>query len=211
LYKIPVADTLRAPDTTGDWIYVDRPPNAAAEQQAARVYRTLVELDAENPAQFRFAADAQELFIDWLTALEMKIRADDLHPALVSHLSKYRSLMPSLALLFELADLAGSEGFEGSSRRVSENFVSLEHTRQAAAFCDYLESQAGRVYSCLVTPQLRAARELADKIKRRKLGAAFSSGCVPKGMDRFRFTRGCEAGSASLAGCRMDSRADRRY
>jgi len=60
------------------------------------VYRTLVELDAENPAQFRFAADAQELFIDWLTALEMKIRADDLHPALVSHLSKYRSLIAVL-------------------------------------------------------------------------------------------------------------------
>ena len=36
---------------------------------------------------------------------------------------------------------------------------------------DYLESHARRVYSCIVTPQLRAAGELADKIKKRKIGA----------------------------------------
>jgi putative DNA primase/helicase len=72
----------------------------------------------------------------------MKIRRNDLHPALISHLSKYRSLMPSLALLFELADRASIEGFDGSCLAGRENFVSLEHTRQAAAFCDYLESHA---------------------------------------------------------------------
>ncbi len=30
----------------------------------------------------------------------------ELHPAMIAHLSKYRSLMPSLAALFELADKA---------------------------------------------------------------------------------------------------------
>ena len=49
--------------------------------------------------------------------------------------------------------------------------VSLDQTRRAAAWCEYLESHARRIYSCIVTPQLRAARELADKIKRRKVGA----------------------------------------
>ena len=47
--------------------------------------------------------------------------------------------------------------------------VSLRHAQQAAAWCEYLESHARRVYSCIVTPQLRAARELADKIKHRKV------------------------------------------
>ena len=159
------------PDTEPDWNYVDRVPDAASEQQAALVFRTLVELDAEHPAKFRFKSDAQELFIEWLAELESKIRSDDLHPALVSHLSKFRSLMPSLALLFELADRASSAGFDGSSLAGSQNFVSLEHGRRAAAWCEYLESHALRVYSCVVTPQLRAARELADKIKRRKVGA----------------------------------------
>jgi len=159
------------PDTGPDFTYVDRAPDTASEEQAAQIYRRLVELDAENPARFHFASDAQELFIDWLTELETKIRAGELHPALISHLSKYRSLMPSLALLFELADRASIEGFEGSLLANSENFVSLEHTKQAAEWCDYLESHARRVYSCVVTPQLRAARELAEKIKQRKVGA----------------------------------------
>ncbi len=153
------------PDTAPDWNYVDRAPDAASEQQAARVFRKLVELDAENPARFRFAADAQELFIEWLAELEAKIRGDELHPALVSHLSKYRSLMPALALLFHLAD---------RRRAVGDAWIASfsSGTRErAAAWCEYLESHARRVYSCIVTPQLRAARELADKIKRRKVGA----------------------------------------
>src|SRR5437773_6744078 len=113
---------------------------------------------ADVPLYFRFTPDAQDLFIAWLCKLEQKVRGDDLHPALVSHLSKYRSLMPSLACLFELAD-GGTE------------LVSLEHAKQAASWCAYLESHARRIYSCVVTPQLRAARALADKIKHRKVGA----------------------------------------
>jgi len=146
-----------------DWSYVDRVPDAVSEEQAARVFRKLVELDAENPARFRFALDAQELFVEWLAELEAKIRGDELHPALICHLSKYRSLMPALAVLFELAEWAAGSG--------SADTVSLEHTRQAAAWCEYLESHARRVYSCIVTPQLRAARELEEKIKHRKVGA----------------------------------------
>jgi putative DNA primase/helicase len=157
------------PDTAPDWEYVDRPPDAASEQKAALVFRRLVEMSAETPARFRFAPDAQGLFIDWLADLEAKIRGHELHPALVAHLSKYRSLMPSLALLFELADRAGSVGFEGSSLAISQNFVQLESAQRAAAFCDYLESHARRIYSCIVTPQLRAARDLADHIKKKHI------------------------------------------
>lgn len=155
------------PDTASDWTYVDRVPSAVAEQQALRVFRRLLELDGDHPACFRFASGAQELFVNWLNELEAKVRSDDFHPALVSHLSKYRSLMPSLALLFELADRASFDGFVGSQFVDRENFVSLEHTRQAAAWCEYLESHARRIYSCVVTPQLRAARELADHIKKK--------------------------------------------
>jgi putative DNA primase/helicase len=152
------------------WEYVDRTPNVAAEELTARVFRKLVKLDAENPARFRFAPVAQQLFVAWLTNLEVRIRGDQYHPALISHLSKYRKLMPVLALLFELAAKASSVGFDGASLAESENFVSLEHAKQAAAWCEYLESHARRIYSCIVTPQLRAARELADKIKHRKVG-----------------------------------------
>jgi hypothetical protein len=71
--------------------------------------------------------------------------------------------MPSLTVLLHLADAA--------ARGDSMGVVSLRHARQAAAWCEYLESHARRVYSCIVTPQMRAARELAQKIKRRDVGA----------------------------------------
>ena len=150
------------PDTPSGWKYVDRGPDPPSEELAARVFRKLADVDANTPMRLRFAPDAQELFVEWLADLESKVRGGDLHPALVSHLSKYRSLMPSLALLFELADSAAGLG-GGES-------ISLDHTKQAASWCDYLETHARRVYSCFITPQLRASRELADKIKTRKIG-----------------------------------------
>ena len=83
------------PDTAPEWVYLDRMPNEAAEERAAMIFRSLLELDEDNPARFRFEPAAQELFIEWWAGLEAKVRSDELHPALVSHLSKYRSLMPS--------------------------------------------------------------------------------------------------------------------
>lgn len=159
------------PDTTKDWDYIDRTPDSPSEMKAEAVFRRLVEMDPETPRRFRFAEDAQLLFIEWLAELEAKLRGDELHPALVSHLSKYRKLMPALALLFELAD-GGEEGFVGSEGPSQGEHcrISLEQTQRAAAWCEYLESHARRVYSCVVTPQLRAAQELAEKIRARKVG-----------------------------------------
>jgi putative DNA primase/helicase len=162
------------PDTAAAWRYVDRAADPRAEEAVAAVFRALVQLDAENPLRFRFDTDAQLLFVEWLTDLEAKLRGGELHPALVSHLSKYRSLMPSLALLFELADRAagGFDGFVGAVPGEWQDFlVRAEQAQKAAAWCDYLESHARRIYSCVVTPQMRAARELADKIRNRKVGA----------------------------------------
>jgi hypothetical protein len=92
----------------------------------------------------------------------------------VTKTDRQEHVRPLIALLFELADRAGFEGFAGSHLGECGNLVSLGHTKQAAAWCDYLESHARRVYSCVVTPQLRAARELAAKIKARKVEAIFS-------------------------------------
>jgi putative DNA primase/helicase len=160
------------PDTASEWRYVDRPSDEVCQRRAEQVFRSLIELDAEAPARFQFDAGAQELFVAWLEELEGKVRGQELHPALVSHLAKYRKLMPALALLFELADRAGrgSEGFAGAPR-VADRKIRLDQARRAAAWCEYLESHARRVYSCVVTPQLRAARELAEKLRARKVGA----------------------------------------
>jgi putative DNA primase/helicase len=158
------------PATEPDWTYVDREPDRTSEVTTARVFGNLLALDADGPMRFRFSPDAQELFIEWLTRLEARVRGEELHPALVSHLSKYRSLMPSLGLLFELADwtATGPMGIEGGPTD-PEGLVSLEHAKQAVAWCDYLESHARRIYSCITSPQIRAAQVLAEKLKKRHI------------------------------------------
>jgi putative DNA primase/helicase len=167
------------PDMPSGWRYVDRPVDATCQKRVEQMFRRLLELDAESPARFRFDGEAQELFIAWLEELETKVRDGDLHPALASHLSKYRKLMPALALLFELAEGAARGSFDGFVGSLSggEPKIRLDLARRAAAWCEYLESHARRVYACVVTPQLRAARELAEKIRTRKVGSEGSFSC----------------------------------
>jgi len=140
------------PEAPSDWRYVDRLPWPNGLELAEKVFRAIAGIDVREPLRFRYAGDAQELFVDWFTDLERKVRGDELHPALIAHLSKYRSLMPSLALLFELAD-GGHEQ------------VSLRHTQQACDWCDYLESHARRVYASVVAPERQAAAELGRRLK----------------------------------------------
>ena len=78
--------------------------------------------------------------------------------------------MPSLALLGHLAEAAAG------GRDPGETVGALDAER-AVRWCSYLESHARRVYQCVTTPQLRAARELAGKIKARKVGASGEFSC----------------------------------
>jgi hypothetical protein len=58
----------------------------------------------------------------------------------------------------------------------STNFeVSFEHAAQAARWCEYLESHARRIYGCLTTSRVIAARELGLRIRQGKLGREFSA------------------------------------
>lgn len=158
------------PDIQPGWRYVDRPPDSGLECRAAATFHRVVRMDEVNPARFRFDGAAQEVFVDWLRKLEEKIRAGDLHPALTSHLGKYRSMMPSLALLGHLAEAATGGRDPGET-------VGALNAERAVRWCSYLESHARRVYQCVTTPQLRAARELSGKIKARKVGASGEFSC----------------------------------
>jgi len=154
------------PDFPKSWNPVDQPANQPAAERLARASSRLVELSADEPLRYKFADDAQELFYVWWPDLGKKIRADDLHPALTAHLAKYRSLLPSLALLFHLADTEDlSDGGE----------VSLAHAAQAVEWCEFLEAHARRIYGCIVSPELHAARELTEKIRQERLPPEFST------------------------------------
>ena len=139
------------PDTTGEWRYIDRPPNHRAIDRVSHAYRRIVEMDSECPLILKFTPDAQALFREWLGQLESRIRGDDLPSVLQAHLAKYRSLMPSLALLFSLAD----GGLDA---------VDLHHAQLAADWCVYLEAHAARIYASRITPETMAAITLSRKL-----------------------------------------------
>ena len=94
-----------------------------------------------------------------------KLEDENDHPIILEHLAKYRSLMPSLALIFHLIDCA-------DSGRDPEP-ISEAAARTAADWCDYLESHARRIYSLALNTGKRGGETLARKIKSRVLKDGF--------------------------------------
>jgi hypothetical protein len=111
--------------------------------------------EQEIPA-LRFTDEAQEVFDRWREELEAKLRTEELPPALESHLAKYRSLMPSLALIFHLIEYVDGTAEGGA--------VGLRPALQAAAWCEYLETHARRLYASAENPAMEGARALLDRI-----------------------------------------------
>jgi hypothetical protein len=139
------------PDLPRTWKYVDRTPDATALRMADAVYRRLVGMNPETPLLLKFSADAQSLFVEWLTGLEAQLRGGEISPFIQAHLAKYRKLMPAIALLLSLADGSLDE-------------VGLRHAQQAAAWCGYLEHHAHRIYASRTSPGVMAAGDLAKKL-----------------------------------------------
>ncbi|HXA77665.1 MAG TPA: YfjI family protein [Candidatus Acidoferrales bacterium] len=159
---------LTWPEST-EWALTDRAPNAKAIMMAADVFQTLAELSSEFPLNMRFAPQAQSRFFEWWTDLEEKVRGV-IHPALCAHLSKYRSLMPSLAGLFELADRVVT-----SVPTDDVIDISLAHAEQAVNWCTYLEAHARRTYATITSPAQLAAIELSHHISAGKVPNIFSA------------------------------------
>ncbi len=139
------------PDSAQEWSYIDRQPDSDALERTVNVYRRIASLDEADPLRLQFDDEAQALFEQWFTDLERRIRAEDLAPAMQAHLAKYRSLMPSLALLFALAD--------GQTESVP-----ISQARLACDWCDYLETHANRVYAAQARPEQHAAIALSKKL-----------------------------------------------
>jgi hypothetical protein len=155
------------PDIPSECTLVDRLPNFDAFESFTTVFKTLCEVSPDSPIQAKFSAQAQELFDVWRAELEQRIRCGGHHEAMESHLSKYRSLMPSLALLFMLADWATKGG--------DNSVVDLRHVQLAAAWCSYLETHAVRVYSKLRSLSSDHARALAEKILKGDVPKVFAA------------------------------------
>jgi putative DNA primase/helicase len=159
------------PEVPTAWRHVDRKPDKAARDKVGAVFNALDGIDpetigAEIPEEdlpfLRFALDAQEAFVEWRTAIENRIRSGEEPPIMEAHLAKYRSLVPTLALLIHLAD-----GGNGP--------VTLDATTRALAWADYLESHARRIYAPVVQPANQAAHALASKLRDGSLPEKFTA------------------------------------
>lgn len=158
------------PDISPLYQYVDRFPDKSARQMVNDLVRKLHDLDVVAIATtgefcktpyLHFDDAAQGTFIEWLHKLETRLRSGEDHPAIVSHLSKFRKLIPSLALINHLCDSAES--------KVSESAL-----LRALAYSEYLESHAQRVYSYGTQPGIDAAKTILSKLKKGELPDPFS-------------------------------------
>jgi hypothetical protein len=166
------------PDERKLFEYVDKEPDIDAQDRVDALVKELAYADYSKYGAtckeglhpyFNFDEKAQLIFIEWLTDLESKLRNNDEHPIIIEHLSKYRSLMPSLALIFHLINLSNSQDKELTKQRG----ITEEAAISAAEICDYLESHARRVYGMVLSSDVQAAA-LAKKLQSGNLNTLFT-------------------------------------
>jgi len=160
------------PDPSPDWVDIDRWPDVAAKNRAYAVFQTIESLTPESVGAetdkmdpdgipfLRFSEDGQQLFNDYRGPLERQVRSGEESAAIESHLAKFRSLVPSLALILHVAN-------DGSGP-VPEGCV-----RDAIAWAGYLESHARRIYASASNPVMATAKALSKKILDGSLGSQF--------------------------------------
>lgn len=160
------------PDLDPNWKEVDRQPCPIARADAFAAFDRLAQLTPESVgaeadtsyperAYLRFDDEAQAEFRIWMSDLEHRLRSDEMHPAMESHLSKYRKLVPALALIHHLV--------MGRSGRVW-----LDSLVSACAWSEYLESHALRVYGAAMDDSVNGAKTILRHIKAGDLGTTFT-------------------------------------
>ncbi|MGZ8241297.1 MAG: DUF3987 domain-containing protein [Methylobacter sp.] len=151
------------------WQPIDQWPDKGAKEAAYAVFTRLANWEGfKEPA--RFSHDAQALFDDWFKRLHLEVRSDDIRPAIESHYAKYKSLIPSLAVLIHLADDSSHSAIVG-----------IDAIKKAIAWSDYLKSHAERVYSSALDPTDANAKTILTKIESGRLVDNFSAGDILRG------------------------------
>lgn len=154
------------PDVSSEFRHVDQWPDALSKQAAWAVFERLAALQPASdnePQVWRFDEAAQALFVEWRIPFEKELKRGELHPAMESHLAKYRKLIPALALVFTLIDAPDNGGVISETELV-----------RALAWGDYLRSHANRLYSAAAMPETTGAASLLKKIRSGALGETFT-------------------------------------
>lgn len=148
--------------------HVDRQPDGPAFERANTIFVELREIGSaleqsltfggEEVPTLHFAPDAQSKFDDWVKELDREINSTEVAsaPAFQSHLVKYLSLVPRLALVFHLIDIADGDPIGP---------VSVEATRLAIKWSGFLKAHARKIYAEELQRDLSRAHDLARLIE----------------------------------------------
>ena len=149
------------PELSPKWSNIDISPDLAARERVFEVFNYIdnaPNLESGQIPAVRFSDPAQEAFNVWRQELESRLRSSEIGcSAFESHLAKYRSLMPSLALLFWL--LEDPKHIHGSSA------ISFSATTLAIRWCDFLEKHAFKAYRIGQSAEAQATKKLAECIE----------------------------------------------
>lgn len=168
------------PDIGGKWQNIDRWPDGAAKKAAFELFEQLNAADpvkdwkaeivtghdgqpvVNEPPYLRLDDNAADLFLQWRTNFENELLSGNLHPALESHFSKYRKLIPSLALVCHLAD-------DGTGP------VTSAAMERALAWAAYLRTHAERSYAAVTMANVASAKALLKHIRSSELQNGFTA------------------------------------
>jgi putative DNA primase/helicase len=165
------------PDVADDWELIDRVPDPQARRKAYEVFESLNKLDwrsvrarrdvnhngeEEGIPWLRLSIDGYDAFAEWRYDLERRLLRSGEHPALESHFSKYRKLVPGIALICHLAD-----GGTGP--------ITTPSLARAIRWARYLETHARRAYGSVTAVAGDAARAILMKIHSADLRPGFSA------------------------------------
>ena len=158
------------PEHQGKWENVDRVPDKAARASVLAVFRKFNEFDPADIGAtaedggipfLRFDQTAQGIFNSWLENFQKQLLSSKDHSAFIAHLTKYRKLVPALALIIHLVDYGSGP-------------IRMEAILKASAWAKYLESHARKLYGGSVRNDIAAALEVSRHIRNGDLKDKFT-------------------------------------
>ncbi len=154
---------LVCPQIKEKWENHDISPDYVAQKNVEALFEKIAEFSVCESEKFlglHFSSDAQDLFNSWREGLENSLRSQQINSSpYEAHLSKYRSLIPALALIFEVID-----------SEVSPSEVRYSSLALAIEWSSYLIEHAKKIYQIENYHQYQASiQALIKKIKEKKI------------------------------------------
>ena len=144
------------PELDLDPQFVDKQRDVECEDQLFQMFKALDDIplaEEDQKKPLAFCDEAQALFNRWRQNLERRIRKSTKGEMFKSFLGKYRKLVPSLALIFQLVeDFGQSEA------------VNTESLKRAIKWAEILESHLKRILATTIHNPESSGTILAEKI-----------------------------------------------